>query len=66
VDPAEPHAANALLLGKTVLLPLAFPATRGRLEKQGIEVFPVNISELAKAEGGVTCCSLIFSIPDPS
>jgi dimethylargininase len=66
VDPREPQAANALLVGRTVLYPLAFPATRRRLEDQGIEVFPVNVSELAKAEGGVTCCSLIFSIPDPS
>ncbi len=60
VDPGEPHAANALLVGNTVVLPSAFPRTRSLLEEKGIEVVALDISELAKAEGGVTCCSLIF------
>jgi dimethylargininase len=60
VDPSEPHGANALLVGKTVVYPAAFPATRRRLEEQGLTVRAVDLSELAKAEGGVTCCSLIF------
>ncbi|RIK38448.1 MAG: dimethylargininase [Chloroflexi bacterium] len=61
VDPSEPAAANALLLGETVLYPASYPATRRRLAKQGIEVKTVDVSELIKAEGAVTCCSLIFS-----
>ena len=60
VDPVEPDAANALLVGKTVVLPTAFPRTRERLERQGLSVRGVEASELAKAEGGVTCCSLLF------
>jgi dimethylargininase len=60
-DPAEYHAANALLIGQTVIYPSAHPSTRRRLEQAGIEVRSVDISELAKAEGGVTCCSLIFT-----
>ncbi len=60
VDASEPFAANALWLGEVVVYPTAFPRTRGRLEAQGLRVWPVNISELAKAEAGVTCCSLIF------
>lgn len=55
----EPFAANALRIGDTVVYPAAFPETRQRLEKQGIRVRTVHASELAKAEGGVTCCSLI-------
>jgi dimethylargininase len=43
-----------------VVFPAEFPLTRERLEKKGIEVVPVAAGELAKAEGGVTCCSLIF------
>jgi dimethylargininase len=60
VDPSEPFAANALLVGETVVYPAAYPATRRRLEEQGIPVRLVDVSELGKAEGGVTCCSVIF------
>jgi dimethylargininase len=60
VAPAELFAANALLMGESVVYPAAYPATRHRLEEEGILVRVVDISELGKAEGGVTCCSLIF------
>lgn len=60
VDPEEPFAANALRVGDTVLHPVGFGRTRARLEAHGIRVRPVELSELGKAEGGVTCCSLLF------
>jgi dimethylargininase len=60
VDPTEPMAANALLVGQTVIVPAAYPRTRERLEAQGIATVALDISEVTKAEGGVTCCSLIF------
>jgi len=60
VDPSEPYAANALLIGDAVLYPIAFPRTAARLERAGIRLAPVDVSELAKAEGAVTCCSLIL------
>ena len=60
VAPTEPFAANAVRVGKTLIYPEAFPKTRERLEAQGIKVRTVKSSELAKAEGGVTCCSLIL------
>lgn len=62
VDPEEPHAANALLVGDRVVYPEAFPRTRERLERRGVQVRAVDVSELAKAEGAVTCCSLIFEV----
>ncbi len=62
VDPAEPDAANALLVGDRVVFPAAYPRTRRRLERAGVAVAPVAAAELAKAEGGVTCCSLVFEI----
>jgi dimethylargininase len=61
VDPQEPYGANALRVGGVVVYPAAFPRTRRRLEEAGIAVRTVDVSELAKAEGAVTCCSLIFS-----
>lgn len=64
VDPAEPFAANALMTPGGVVFPAAFAATRKRMEDAGINVVPVDVTELAKAEGGVTCCSLIFSAPE--
>jgi dimethylargininase len=60
VDPAEPDAANALRVGGSVVFPAAFPRTRRRLERAGIAVVTVDVSELARAEGAVTCCSLVF------
>lgn len=62
VDPAEPFAANALLVGGRVIHPAAYERTRERLETHGIDVHAVDVSELAKAEGGVTCCSLVFEV----
>jgi len=60
VDPGEEHAANALWLGRGVVYPACFPRTQRRLEDAGIAVTPVDVSELQKAEGAVTCCSLVL------
>jgi dimethylargininase len=59
VEPSEPFGANALLVGEMVVYPAAFPRTRELLERYGLSVRPVDVSELAKAEGGVTCCCLL-------
>jgi dimethylargininase len=59
IDAVEPFGANAALVGSTVIYPVAFAETRARLEAHGVEVRGVHADELAKAEGGVTCCSLL-------
>ena len=56
----EPTAANALLIGSTVLIAASFPKTRALLESRDFRVRAVDVSELQKAEAGVTCCSLVF------
>jgi dimethylargininase len=61
VDPAEPHAANALAFGATIIFPASFPRTRARIEARGFLVTPLDISELQKAESGLTCSSLLFN-----
>jgi len=61
VDPGEPYAANALLVGDTVLYPEAFPYTAAQLDRAGVRIATVEVSELAKAEGAVTCCSILLS-----
>lgn len=63
VDPDEPHAANVLRIGDGVVMPACFPRTRQRLADAGIAVTAVDVSELQKAEGAVTCCSLVFGGP---
>jgi dimethylargininase len=60
VDPSEPQAANCLPVGGSIIFPSAFPKTAARLEARGYQVITLDISELAKAEGAVTCCSLIL------
>ncbi|MBN1303081.1 MAG: hypothetical protein JXA13_01505 [Anaerolineales bacterium] len=62
IDPSEPYGANGLWINNCILYPFAFPKTRKRLEDQGMCVVEVDVSELAKAEGAVTCCSLVFEV----
>jgi dimethylargininase len=56
----EPHGANALRVGETILLPTSYPRTRALLESRGNAVRTVDTSELIKADAGVTCMSLLF------
>jgi dimethylargininase len=60
VDSSETSAANALLVGENLIYQPVFPRTLARLEAAGIRPRLVDQSELAKAEGALTCCSLIF------
>jgi len=62
VDPAEPSGANIVRVGTRLLYSAAFPRTRERIERRGCDVTAIDVSELAKAEGAVTCCSLIFTV----
>ena len=61
IDHSEPFAANALLVRDHVIHGEAHARTRRKLETAGISVVPVPAGELAKAEGGVTCCCLLIS-----
>jgi len=61
VDAEEAHAANALRVEQHLIYPSSFPRTMEKLVAHGIEVIPVDLSELQKAEGAATCCSLIFT-----
>ncbi len=62
VDPSEPSSANAVFVGDRILYPTAFPKTRARLAAAGIQMLLVDATEVAKAEGAVTCCSLLFEV----
>jgi dimethylargininase len=60
VDPGEPHGANVLRAGDRVVASDAYPRTRATLERAGVRVVDVDVSEIAKAEGAVTCCSVLL------
>lgn len=60
VAPAEPYGANALWIDTAVIYPAHYPQTAERLDRAGVRVVPVPCTEVAKAEGGVTCCSIVF------
>ena len=60
VDESEPFAGNCLPIGDAIIFPVVFPKTGTKLEANGYKLKPVVVDELAKAEGAVTCCSLIL------
>lgn len=61
VDESEPFGANALMLGADVIYPSSHPRTADVLRRHGIRLHTVEMSETEKAEGGVTCCSLLLA-----
>jgi dimethylargininase len=60
VAPSEPFAANAVLVNGTIIYSTSYPNTQKHLADVGIRMTLVDTDELAKAEGALTCCSLIF------
>ena len=59
VHPDEPNAANVVRAGRHLILPAGNPRTLATLRQRGFAVIEVDVSELQKAEAGVTCMSLI-------
>ena len=59
VDESEPDAANVVAVAGRVIMPAGGPRTAAMLRERGLEVVEIDVSELQKAEAGVTCMSLI-------
>jgi dimethylargininase len=59
IAPGEPRAANVLCIGNSLICTAAHERTIADLRGRGYSVIPIDVSELAKAEAGVTCCSVI-------
>ncbi len=60
VPDEEAYACNALGLGEFVVAPAGYDGTIRLLETHGFRALPVPVSEFAKADGGVTCLSLVW------
>ncbi len=60
LHPEEEYAANTLWVNDHLLMPAGFPRTREQLEKLGVPVIELDVSEAQKMDGGLTCMSLRF------
>ena len=60
VSEDEPDAANALRLKDTIVMHAKYTKTIEILKSHGFVVETIDISELIKAEAGLTCSSIIF------
>jgi dimethylargininase len=56
----EPWSANLLRVGTTVCVQAGFPRAVELIERVAERVEIIDISELRKAEAGLTCSSIVF------
>lgn len=59
VPAEEAYAANAVAVGGGVVVSEGFPRTRETLERAGFEVLAVPTTEVRKADGSLTCLSIL-------
>lgn len=60
VHPEEEYAANTLRINDAMLIPKGFPRTLEQLSRLGLKVIELEVSEVQKMDGGLTCMSLRF------
>ena len=60
LDEDEAYASNTLYINGALIMPAAFPRTRSRLETLGQPIIELDVSEVQKMDGGLTCMSLRF------
>jgi dimethylargininase len=60
VDQKEEYSANTLWLNDHLLLPGGFPNTKTKLESLGLPIIELDVSEMQKMDGGLTCLSIRF------
>lgn len=60
LDEGEEYAANTLWINDTLIVPKGFPKTLAKLSRLGKKAVDVDVSEVQKMDGGLTCMSLRF------
>jgi dimethylargininase len=60
LDEEEAYASNSLLINGTLIMPAGFPRTRSQLEALDQPIIELDVSEVQKMDGGLTCMSLRF------
>lgn len=61
VPDGEPFGANTLRVGTAVVLSRSHPATAALVTRLGYDVRGVDVSELEKAEAGVSCLAILIA-----
>ena len=56
----EEYAANSLVINGSILMPAGFPHTKDLLSELGMPLITLDVSEVRKMDGGLTCMSLRF------
>ena len=60
VNKTEEYAANTLLINNSLITPKGFPNTIKKLASTGFDIIELDVSEVRKMDGGLTCMSLRF------
>ena len=60
VEHKEKYAANTLWINDHLLIPRGFPDTREKLDRLGQKIIELDVSEMQKMDGGLTCLSIRF------
>ena len=60
IDKDESYASNTLWINNTLLTPRGFPKTLISLQKLGMPIIELEMSEARKMDGGLSCMSLRF------
>lgn len=59
VDKGEEYAANTLSEGGHTIMASGFPKAMEKMKARGVQVLEVDVSEFKKAQGSLTCLSLV-------
>jgi dimethylargininase len=57
---SDSYAANTLFLNDHLIIPKGFPAAKRKLKKLQYPIVELDISEVRKMDGGLTCLSIRF------
>lgn len=60
VAQTDEYACNTLWINDHLLTPKGFPETRKKLERLGYEIIELDMSEVRKMDGGLSCLSIRF------
>ncbi|MGD9079889.1 MAG: arginine deiminase family protein [Desulfobacterales bacterium] len=60
VDRQEEYSANCLWINDHLLMPSGFPNTKAKLKSLRLPIIELDVSEMQKMDGGLTCLSLRF------
>jgi len=60
VPEEENYAVNIININNTIIMPKGYPKTKKLIKKSAFEIKELEMSEFEKADGGITCLSLLF------